>query len=323
MSASVPEATLDDIFRPPPKGDITLRSSDGVEFQAHTAILSMASSVFDSLCVVGTNRDVVEVSENAATMSLVLRFIYPNKKMPIMPSFEVLSLCLHAAQKYDLEGMLETIDDQLAMKTTSQSLAHQDPLRAYELALQYNLPNTRALATPLVITGAIDFSNPARLSELVQSHPPASVIRLTATQSTRGKMLADVLFHFYKQPISPPPEHSDMFYKLSCAPCRKWLESCDENPDRSGLRKQNPPSWLLCWIDLAYGELLRAPLEKSDEIFECSIMARFKGKNNVCQSCIGDFQTLQYRKRIFNEWAQSVKSVLKQRLEAVQQLYAL
>lgn len=317
------ETTLDDIFRPPPKGDIKLRSSDGVEFQVHSAILSMASPVFESLSVVGTNKDVVEVSENAATMSLVLKFIYPNKKMPIMTSLDMLSLCLHAAEKYDLEGMLETLDDQLATKDASHSLAHQDPLRAYELALQFNLPHTRALVTPLVIIGETDFSDPSRLPELVKSHPPASVIRLTAAQSTRGKILADVLFRFYRSPILPAPEHSDMFYKLSCSRCRKWLESCDECSDRNGLRRQNPPSWLLAWIDFAYETLLRASLEKSDELFDWAIMAKFKGKSSVCQTCLGDLQNHPFRKRIFNEWAQNVKNVLGQRLGVVQHLYAL
>ncbi|KAF8603553.1 hypothetical protein BDV93DRAFT_442209, partial [Ceratobasidium sp. AG-I] len=114
MTEPTREANLDEIFHPPPGGDITLRSSDGVEFVVHSMILAVASSVFEGLLRVGTKKDVIELSENPATLSLVLRFIYPNKKAPTITNFDVLSLCLRAAQKYDLEGMLETIDDQLA-----------------------------------------------------------------------------------------------------------------------------------------------------------------------------------------------------------------
>ena len=323
MAAIIPEVTLDDIFRPPPKGDITLRSSDGVEFRAHTTILNMASPVFESLAVVGTDEDVVEVSESAETMSLVLRFIYPNQKPPIITSFAMLSQCLQAARKYELESILETLDDQLATKPTPQSLAHHDPLRVYELALQYNLLNTRTLVTPLVITGTTDFSNPSRLVKLVRSHPTGSVIRLAAIQSTRGKMLADVLFRFYREPISPMANLSDMFYELSCSECREWLRSCDNSPDRNGFRKQNPPSWLLAWTDFAYEILLCAQLEESDELFDWSIMGEFKGKKHVCQKCLVHLQNYDSEQWMFNQWAQGVRDVLKVHLNVVQHLCVL
>lgn len=170
-SEKAPEKTFDDIFRPPPGGDVTLRSSDGVEFLVHSVILGVASSVFAGLLVVGTNKDVVDLSEAADTVSLMLRLIYPNKKTPTMTSFDMLFQCLCAARKYDLEGMLENIDEQLVINTTPQSLVHLDPLRAHQLALEFDLPNTKVAAAALAATGGTEICDYSRLAELVKSHP--------------------------------------------------------------------------------------------------------------------------------------------------------
>ncbi|KAF8603549.1 hypothetical protein BDV93DRAFT_473191 [Ceratobasidium sp. AG-I] len=311
----------DDIFRPPAGGDIILRSNDGVEFLVHSVILGVASSVFEGLLCVGAKKDTVELSENAETLSLVLRFIYPNTKIPTITSFDALSLCLHAAQKYDLEGMLENIDDQLATKAIPQSLLHQDPLRVCEFALQFNLPDTRALATPLVITGEIDFSDPLQLSGLVKSHSPITVTRLASIQGIRGKMLADVLLRFYNAPIAPGSNRRHMFHTLSCAPCQKWLDECDKVDDRRGLRTENPPSWVLAWADLVYQTLLHAPLEKSDELFDWTILEKLKGESRVCQRCLNDFWRYHSQQELFNEWAKGIKNVLTERLNGLQYLY--
>lgn len=267
MAESTHQEDIDYVFHSPPGGDITLRSNDGAEFLVHSVILGVASSVFEGLLCLGTKKDVIELSEDAKTLSFILKFIYPNRKIPTITNFDTLSLCLQAAQKYDLEGVIENIDDQLATKAAPRSLLHRDPLRTCELALQFNLPETRALAMPLVITGETDFSDPSQLGELVKSHSLITVTRLAAIQSTRGKMLADVLLCFYNSPIAPGPEHADMFFQLSCVPCRGWLKQCDRAEARRGLRAETPPSWVLAWADHAYQTLLHAPLEKSDELF--------------------------------------------------------
>ncbi|KAF8759709.1 Broad-Complex, Tramtrack and Bric a brac [Rhizoctonia solani] len=211
------------LFNPPTGGDICLRSKDGIEFQAHTVLLGLASSVFRDMFLVGTRREeAIDLTEDATTISIMLEFIYPNRQAPLVTSFETLDNCLRISQKYDLQSMIQTLDTQLSINTTPQSLVHSDPLRAYQLALTFDLPKTKVMAAPLITTAKADLCEPSRLSRVVQSHPSASLIRLIGIQGTRAKILADVLFGFYKRPMLPTQEH--FFYDLSCEPCRGcWI----------------------------------------------------------------------------------------------------
>jgi len=319
--ANAPCPTPKDIFCPPPGGDLTLRSGDGTKFLVHSVILKVASSVFSDMSVVGTAKGMVELSEDAETVSLMLRFIYPNKKAPVIANFDTLSKCLRAAQKYDLEGMLETVDDQLCHNTDPKSLTHTEPLRVHQLALEFNLPQTKAIAAPLIMSGKTDLCNPSRLAEYVQSHPPASLIRLVGIQGTRAKILSEVLFNFHKKPILPAQE--TMFFDTSCGACRKWIGECKEAGPRKGLPSQQPPSWLICWVILAYQSLLATPLENSDHLFNAIIMERFDKSNAVCRDCMNDFAKNRKIRTQFNEWANGVKAVLKTQLASLEHLYSL
>ncbi|QRW15813.1 The BTB (BR-C, ttk and bab)/POZ (Pox virus and Zinc finger) domain [Rhizoctonia solani] len=185
------------LFNPPTGGDICLRSKDGIEFQAHTVLLGLASSVFRDMFLVGTRREeAIDLTEDATTISIMLEFIYPNRQAPLVTSFETLDNCLRISQKYDLQSMIQTLDTQLSINTTPQSLVHSDPLRAYQLALTFDLPKTKVMAAPLITTAKADLCEPSRLSRVVQSHPSASLIRLIGIQGTRAKILADVLLGF-------------------------------------------------------------------------------------------------------------------------------
>lgn len=322
MAKPTPVKDLSDIFRPPPGGDVMLRSNDGVEFLVHSVVLKLASSVFEGLLIIGTNNGAIELSEDADTLSLMLQFIYPNSRPPMIASFEALSRCLHVAQKYDLESMLDTIDDQISTNTTPHSLILAAPFRMHQLAIQFNLPKTKVAAAPLVLTGEVDLCNPLRLAELLQPHNSGSLIRLAAIQGTRAKILADVLFHFYEPPIFDP-DRPRLFYEMSCEACQKWLRKCERSEAREGLHNQSPPSWLLAWSTLVYETLLAAPLEKSEHLFNAFILDNFKELSYVCQECLDDFWKWGYQREDFNMWAEEVKLELKVRLGGVRHLYPL
>ena len=190
------EKSLSNVFRPPPGGDVTLQSEDRIGFLVHSVILGVASFVFANLLAVGTQKDVVELSEDADTVSLMLQFIYPNTSSPTMTSFEMLFCCLRAAQKCDLTGMMHALDKELSTDTTTQSLIVVDPLRVHQLALEFNLSKAQVAAAPLVFTDKIDICDPINIPVLAESHLTASFIRLAAIQGTRAKILADVYCSF-------------------------------------------------------------------------------------------------------------------------------
>lgn len=279
--------------------------------------------MFQGLSVVGTNKDAVGISETAETLSLMLRFIYPNSRPPTVTCFDVLLRCLQVAQKYDIESMIDTIDEQLSTITTPQSLIHHSPFRVHQLALQFNLPKAKVAAASLVFISEVDCCEPKNLQHRAELYPPASLVRITAIQGTRARILADVLFRFYEPPVAAPPDHPDLFYVMSCDTCQKWLRKCQRSEARQGLYTQNPPSWLLAWSTLVYETLLAAPLDKCDYLFNAFVLDRFKGASNVSQDCLGDFWSLHYQRESFDLWASEVRDVLEWRLDNVRHLYAL
>ncbi|ELU38344.1 3-hydroxyacyl-CoA-dehydrogenase [Rhizoctonia solani AG-1 IA] len=266
--------------------------------------------------LVGTRREeAIDLTEDATTISIMLEFIYPNRQAPLVTSFETLDNCLRISQKYDLQSMIQTLDTQLSINTTPQSLVHSDPLRAYQLALTFDLPKTKVMAAPLITTAKADLCEPSRLSRVVQSHPSASLIRLIGIQGTRAKILADVLFGFYKRPMLPTQEH--FFYDLSCEPCRGWLDMCEGNEARAGLYTHHPPSWLLSWSNLVYQTLLAMPIEQCDDLFRVTVLERLEGTATTCQDCLADFWKYRDQRPKFDRWASNVKTTLKERLSNV------
>jgi hypothetical protein len=310
------------LFNPPPGGDIRLQSKDGVEFQAHTVLLSLASSVFRDMFLVGTRReDTIDLTEDAKSISIMLEFIYPNSQAPLVTSFDTLDMCLRISQKYDIQGMTQTLDTQISINNMPQSLVHTDPLRTYQLALAFDLPKTKVMAAPLITTSKADLCDPSRLARLIQSHHSASLIRLIGIQGTRAKILADVLFSFYKRPMLPTQEH--FFYDLSCESCRGWLDQCEGNEARGGLYTHHPPSWLLSWANLVYQTLLASPIEQSEDLFRVTVLERLEGSTTACQDCLDDFWKYRDQRPKFDKWANNVKVVLKERLTCLEPLYAL
>ncbi|KAL5637137.1 hypothetical protein ACGC1H_000951 [Rhizoctonia solani] len=304
-------------FTPPSGGDITLRSSDGVSFLVHSTILKFTSSTFNGMIATCTSKTTIELSESASDVSNLLRFIYPNK-LPLTIGPDMLPGCLKAVQKYNVEGAVEIIDELIALDTPPHKFLSSDPIRVFQLALQFNLVKTRAAATPLVISaaGQVDFCDLSQASEFAQKYSPLGLVYLMNFQAMRAKLLSDVLFQFDIAPIQPLQSDPDMFWDLCCQPCR--------NVNKTAY-KRIPPSWALAWVRLVYKTLLISPgpLAKSDYLFQSTVLGRFQERQDVCQECLSDYRLYSNQGVRFDHWAQVIKDALEAQLAKLELLYAL
>ncbi|TFY77684.1 hypothetical protein EWM64_g6328 [Hericium alpestre] len=108
--------------------DVILRTSDKVDFYVYKNILSLASPFFkDMFCLpqskpasdpsVGdgtmASHPIIDVSEDARTMNLALRFCYPMRK-PTMTELKDVGPVLLAACKYDMDTVFDVAKVSLA-----------------------------------------------------------------------------------------------------------------------------------------------------------------------------------------------------------------
>ncbi|KAJ1308410.1 hypothetical protein OPQ81_004115 [Rhizoctonia solani] len=266
------------LFTPPSGGDITLRSSDGVDFIVHSVFLKFASSTFDSMISTRNTNTTMELTENASEISYLLRFIYPNR-FPLAMDPDMLPSCLAVVQKYGVEGAIEMIDQLITLDASPHKTLSSNPVQAYQLAVRFNLVKTKATAARIIVSEGVDFCDLDKTSELVQKYSSPGLIYLMNIQAMRAKLLLDVLFRFNKAPVKPTESDADMYFSLSCADCRRG------NPT---IFKRIPPSWALAWVQFVYDTLLTSlePLAKSNYLFESTALDKFKGREDVCQTML-------------------------------------
>ncbi|KZV66261.1 hypothetical protein PENSPDRAFT_637191 [Peniophora sp. CONT] len=121
-SPSAPASGLDEQFNAS-SAELVLRSSDGVDFAAHKLILELASSIFSDMFSLPqppvtpdssslSSRTIISMSEDAASLRMLLRFCYPRTfcSEPELLELEDIKRAAALARKYDVDLMRETAE---------------------------------------------------------------------------------------------------------------------------------------------------------------------------------------------------------------------
>jgi hypothetical protein len=149
-----------------PDGDLILRSSDGIQFTVHKLLLQLGSDVFSTMLSLpqpGGAVQTVELSEDAETIDVLLRWIYPIEDKPTITSLDEVALYLPIALKYEIHSALSDLRSALGSR-----VAAVNPLRAYAIAVKNDCVEGAREAARLVVIQAIDVGSAEPIDEVEQ-----------------------------------------------------------------------------------------------------------------------------------------------------------
>ncbi|KAF8710616.1 Broad-Complex, Tramtrack and Bric a brac, partial [Rhizoctonia solani] len=299
-------------FQPPSGGDLTLRSSDGIEFRVHSLLLHIASTVFSDMFQVGTNNhQVVDLAEDSQTIGLMLEHIYPVKS-PVIDTFDKLEMCLTVARKYDIKGMMGNLDAELRCGAKSELVAG-DPLRACVLADSFDLSEAGKVLARLV-DWKTQLLTPEALTRLKTLSPRSELsVRLVGTQAARANILSEILFGFTQYPMNP-----------STSPARSIpiCQNCDKIRSSTVVFV---PSWMVHWSHSVYKILVThdfKDLPPGCNFLDPELLPRLAQQpkvnaSMVCAKCVGAAKASEE----YVIWVSRVRDVIDSRLRNLDHLY--
>ncbi|KAG8734464.1 hypothetical protein FRC11_009993 [Ceratobasidium sp. 423] len=305
-SATDPAAVTPFAFQPPAGGDVILKSCEGTVFNAHSVLLSLASTVFAGMFASASTADPIDLAEDAETISLMLAFIYPVTP-PLIATVDRLEKVMHFSQKYDIAKMIEFVEGGVLPES---ELIHSDPVRLFRASVKYGFPAIKSLAVKAFRPKHCDVLSPSGLVKLARYFPEASsVIGLIGAQIVRTHIVPKIVTkvfgsmrpRFEKAHKSSSDNH--LLY-MSCRAC--W----DEFRTRS--RDEYTPGWWSAWLDLVERELINEPMHKCEPLFRVTCLSGLLGRVNRGCTCIA--QTLT-KHTMFEELAQGIKKYVEKELK--------
>ena len=180
--------------------DITLRSSDLVDFHVHKVILSISSPFFKSMFslpqggakVAEKQNLVIDLSENSETIATLLTSIYPVESATTEPkSLDDMMDAFVAAKKYDMAA----VSQRLHQKFAESKFVQDDPIMAFCVAYSRELGDATRIAARASLKHRMNLDNIANIlqyingpafSQLYKFHRACSA---NATQAVSGRDL--------------------------------------------------------------------------------------------------------------------------------------
>lgn len=133
-----------------PGQDITLRSSDGVDFHVQSTALRDASPIFRDMFSLCENDDdsqpVIDMEESAEVLNFVLSALHGKQMLPSISSRDGVVAVLRVVEKFELSNF--TIHEGLKGK-----LAALVPLKAWSIAVRFDRTEDRNAAAKRWIIG--------------------------------------------------------------------------------------------------------------------------------------------------------------------------
>ncbi|KAG8682109.1 hypothetical protein FRC09_017010, partial [Ceratobasidium sp. 395] len=306
-------------YQPPSGGDISLRSSNGDIFLAHSLILRLASSVFADMFSTATQNDMIELSDDSESISLMLRFIYPPPFLDPLP-VGLLEKSLRIAQKYDVGEIITSIDHILVSQSSRGSgLTYSNPIDLFCLAVKYGLPKTQITAAEAIRPGHYTFESVSQIKQLAETYANAAgVIGLLGAHCIHTHHLSDLLFG--PQNILCPETEEDDYIEGRVMMCRRCFDYSGYDFTVSG---DYAPIWFARWTVLAFRDLSSKPLEECSHLFDFSILETMSLELNCCRQCL-DAAHAALGGDAFRGWAQNTRDILSKRLHGgIEVLYNL
>jgi hypothetical protein len=135
--------------------DVTIRSSNNVNFRTFKLLLSLASPVFNTMFGLpqpDTNGEkdvlpVVPVSEPSRTVEMLLKLLHPKCSLFLDNVDDAVEM-LEMSKKYDMEGVAEHVQEALKRMLRQRE---NDPIRAYAVASRFQIEEEATIAAKTIL----------------------------------------------------------------------------------------------------------------------------------------------------------------------------
>ncbi|KAG8715637.1 hypothetical protein FRC09_016455 [Ceratobasidium sp. 395] len=297
-------------FQPPTGGDLLLKSSNGVVFHAHSVLLAIASPVFAGMLSTATKKDTIELAEDAESVSLMLRFIYPPMFLDNL-TLPLLRKSLHMGQKYDITGIPSAIDYVLSHSSDENYIFQLGPLDVFGLAISYKLKTTQGVVAKL-IQQPRNHEDVMRFAKILPNH--SSVFGLLGAHLVRTKSLL-ALQEDLSIAVPMNPKGSIIYSELlMCIACIERL------PFPLLLGMHYLPPWMQSWGNLAIPQFIYEPLHECERYFEATILDKIARNEYNCLDCLNAGRCAG-NGEVFRDWTRWMKGQVAEVFSSMGPLY--